>query len=127
MPMTNYLANQIGNATLRGTTYTGVANVYASLYSVTPTASASGTELTGNGYSRQLITFSSAANGVVTSNTAVTFTNSGNAWPTIVAFGIADASSTGNLLYYKGIQSRNVQLNGNVVLGSGNVTITLNG
>lgn len=125
--MTNYLANQIGNATLRGTTYTGVANVYASLYSVTPTASASGTELTGNGYSRQLITFSSAANGVVTSNTAVTFTNSGNAWPTIVAFGIADASSTGNLLYYKGIASRNVQLNGNVILGSGNVTITLNG
>jgi hypothetical protein len=74
-----------------------------------------------------LITFSSAANGVVTSNTAVTFTNSGNAWPTIVAFGIADASSTGNLLYYKGIASRNVQLNGNVILGSGNVTITLNG
>jgi len=125
--MTNYLANQIGNATLTGATYTSPANVWASLYSTAPTANTSGTELTGNGYSRQSITFSSAANGVVTSNVAVTFTNSTAAWPTIVAFGITDASTSGNLLYYKTIAARNVQLNGNVVLGSGNVTITLNG
>jgi hypothetical protein len=127
MPMTNYLANQIGNATLTGTTYTSPSVWYAALYSTSPTANTAGTEITGNGYSRQSITFSSAANGVVTSNVAVTFTNSTAVWPTINAFGITDASSSGNLLYYKGIAARNVQLNGNVVLGTGNVTITLNG
>ena len=127
MPMTNYLANQIGNATLTGTSYTSPSAWYAALYSTTPTANTAGTELTGNGYSRQSITFASAANGVVTSNSSVTFTNSTAAWPTIVAFGITDASTSGNLLYYKDIAARNVQLNGNVILGTGNVTITLNG
>lgn len=127
MPMSTFLANQIGNATLTGTTYTSPANVYASLFSVAPTANTAGTELTGNGYSRQLITFSSAANGVAVSNSAVTFTNSGNAWPTVVAMGINDASTSGNLLYYKNIAARNVQLAGNVILGTGNVSITLNG
>lgn len=126
MAMTNYLANAIANATLRNTSYTSPANVYASLYTTAPTASTGGTELTGNGYSRVNVTFSAPANGSASSNVTATFgPASGNAWTGVVAFGITDASTSGNLLYYQTIATRNVKVGDTLTFGSGNVTITL--
>ena len=126
MPMTNFLANQIANATLRNTTYTSPATVYASLYTTAPTASTSGTELSGNGYSRIAVTFSAPANGSASSNVAATFgPATGNAWTGVVAVSITDASSSGNILYYNTIATRNVAVGDTLTFGSGNVTITL--
>jgi hypothetical protein len=125
MPMTNYLQNAVLNASLRNVTYTQTANVYSALYSVAPTASTSGTEITGNGYSRQLTTFASANAGVCTSNVAVNFTATGNAYPTVVAFGVVDASTSGNILYYKNITGRNVKAGDTLTFDSGAITITL--
>ena len=126
MPMTNYLANSIANAVLRNTSYTSPANVYASLYSVAPTVSTAGTELTGNGYARQLTTFDVPSAGATVSNVAVSFgAASGNNWPTVVAFGIVDASSSGNILFYKSISGRNIQIGDELVIDSGDITITI--
>jgi hypothetical protein len=126
MPMTNYLANQLANATLRNTSYTSPANVYAALYSVAPTANTAGTELTGNGYSRQLTTFSAPAAGSASSNVTVTFgAASGNNWPTVVAVGIVDASTSGNLMYFNTISGRNVKIGDSVVFDSGKITIVI--
>ena len=125
MPMTDYLQNAVANATLRNTTYTSPANVYASLYSVAPTESTAGTEITGNGYSRQSVTFSAPSLGTADSNVAVTFTCSGNNWPVVTAFGITDASTSGNILYYSGIAARTVQVGDSVVFASGDITIQI--
>jgi hypothetical protein len=126
MPMTNYLANAIANATIRNTTYTSPANVYASLYSVAPTGNTSGTELTGNGYARQLTTFSAPSAGVAASNVAVTFgAATGNNWPTVVAVGIVDASTSGNLMFYSTIAGRNIKIGDSLVFDSGNIIISI--
>lgn len=126
MPMTYNLANKLADATLRNTTYTSPAAVYAALYSVAPTASTAGTELTGNGYSRQLTTFSAAANGAVSSNVAVTFgAASGNNWPTIVAVGIVDASTSGNIMYFNTISGRNIKIGDSLTFDSGNIVINI--
>jgi hypothetical protein len=125
MPMTDYLQNAVANATLRNTAYTSPANVYASLYSVAPTESTVGTEITGNGYSRQSVTFSAPSLGSLSSNVAVTFTCSGNNWPVVVAFGVTDASTSGNILYYAGISGRTVQVGDSVVFASGDITIQI--
>lgn len=126
MPMTNYLANALANATIRNTAYTSPANVYATLYSVAPTVSTSGTELTGNGYSRQLTTFAAPSAGVAASNVAVTFgAASGNNWPTVVAVGIVDASSSGNILYFNTISGRNIKIGDSLVFDSGNIIISI--
>ena len=126
MPMTNYLANAMANATIRNTTYTSPANVYASLYSVAPTGNTAGTELTGNGYARQLTTFAAPAAGVAASNVAVTFgAASGNNWPTVVAVGIVDASTSGNLMFYSGIAGRNIKIGDSLVFDSGNIIISI--
>ena len=124
--MTNYLANAVANAVLRNTSYTSPASVYATLYSVAPTASTSGTELTGNGYARQLTTFSAPSAGAATSNVAVTFgAATGNAWPTVVAFGIVDSSSSGNILFYKTISGRNIKVGDTLIIEAGSLTIDI--
>jgi hypothetical protein len=111
-------------ATLTGNSYTGNATVYCALYSVLPTANTSGTELTGNGYSRQTVAFS-VANNVATSTGNVTFSATGNAW-TAVGAGILDAATAGNLLYFGSLDSsKTVVPTANLTLTTGNVTITL--
>lgn len=126
MAMTNYLANQLANATVRNTGYTSPASVYTALYSVAPTASTSGTELTGNGYARQLTTFSAPSAGIAASNVAVTFgAATGNNWPTVKAVAIVDASTSGNILYFNTIPNRNVVIGDSLTFDSGSITISL--
>lgn len=125
MPMTDNLANKIANATLRNQTYTSPATVYASLYSVAPTVSTSGTEIVGNGYSRQSVTFSAPSAGVVSSSGNVTFSCTGNNWPTVVAFAITDASTSGNIMFFQGISPRNINVGDSFQIDSGNLTITI--
>lgn len=120
------LANQLVNATLGNITYTSPASVYASLYSTAPTANTSGTELTGNGYSRQVTTFSSAANGISSSNVTVTFGPcTGNNWPVVTAVGIVDASTSGNIMYFNTISGRNIKVGDSLVFDTGNISVSL--
>jgi hypothetical protein len=125
MPMTDYLQDALINATVRNITYTSPGNVYASLYSVAPSESSAGTEITGNGYSRQSVTFSAPSLGTAVSNAAVTFTCSSSNWPPVIAFGIMDANTSGNLMYFKTISSRQINVGDSLVYASGDITITL--
>lgn len=113
------------NATLTGNTYTGNTTVYLALYTTTPTANTAGTELSGNGYSRQSVAFS-VANSVATSTANVTFTASGGNWSGIVGGGIVDATTGGNLLYFATLPSiKNVTSGNTLTFTSGNVKVNL--
>jgi len=125
MAMTNYLSNALANATVRNTSYTSPATVYAALYSVAPTVSTGGTELSGNGYSRQAVTFAAPSAGVVASNVAVTFGPATANWSTAVSISICDASTGGNIMYIKNISGQNVLNGSSLVYASGDITITL--
>lgn len=125
MPTTNYLENAILNATLRNTSYTSPTTVYSALYSTAPTPSTGGTELTGNGYSRVSSTFSSPSGGITSNSADITFGPATGNWATVVAFGIVDASSGGNLLYYTVVSGRNVKSGDTLTYATGNVVITL--
>jgi len=126
MAITNFLANQIANATVRNVSYTSPASVYAALYSVAPTGNTAGTELTGNGYSRQLTTFSSPVGGIAASNVAISFgAATGNNWPAAVAVGIVDSATSGNLMYYSTIASRIINIGDTLDIDSGQLTISI--
>ena len=62
MPMTTYMANKLANAAVANVAYTSTT-VYMSLFSAAPTVAGGGTEITGNGYSRQLTTFATPSTG----------------------------------------------------------------
>lgn len=69
-------ANAILEASSGKTTYPAVTSpVKIALDTVTGTASAAGTEVSGGSYARQTITFAAAAAGAIASNVALTYTN----------------------------------------------------
>ena len=125
MPISNDLANKLANATVRNTSYTSPATVYVALYSTAPTAATSGTELSGSGYSRQAVTFGAPTAGTVASNVAVTFGAATANWTAAVAIATVDASTSGNIMWFKGIATQVVKSGDSLTLDSGDITITL--
>src|SRR5580692_11276739 len=101
MAKTYYLDNALLNAVLIDTSYTSPTAVYVGLYTVTPSPSGGGTEVSGSAYARQAVTFGTPTSGSLSNSAAVTFpAATGSGWGTISYFGIWDDVSTGNLLYY---------------------------
>lgn len=102
----DYLENELLDHVFRNAAYTPPAAVYLGLYTASPTDAGGGTEVSGGGYVRQAITYGDAASGGALTNTAaVSFTASGANFGTIVAVGIFDASSAGNLLAWDDLAS----------------------
>jgi hypothetical protein len=125
MPISNDLANKLANATVRNTSYTGPATVYVALYSTAPTAATSGTELSGSGYTRESVTFSAPTAGVAASNVAVTFGAATANWSPAVAIATVDASTGGNIMWFKDIATQVVKSGDSLTIDSGDITITL--
>lgn len=123
--MSNYLEGALINATLRNTSYTSPATVYLALYTSDPTDADTGTEVTGNGYARQSITFGAPSNGVSTNTAAIEFPQATGSWGTVAYVGIRDASTSGNLLFHTALDASKTIATGDVfrvAIGSLSVT-----
>jgi hypothetical protein len=123
--MSNYLENALINATLRNTSYTSPSTVYLALYTSDPTDADTGTEVTGNGYERQSITFGAPSNGVSTNTAAIEFPQATGSWGTVAYVGIRDASTSGNLLFHTALDASKAIATGDVfrvAIGSLSVT-----
>lgn len=112
--MSNYLENALINATLRNTSYTSPATVYLGLYTSDPTDADTGTEVTGNGYARQAITFGAPSDGVSTNSAAIEFPQATGSWGTVAYVGIRDASTSGNLLFHTALDASKAIATGDV-------------
>ena len=112
--MSNYLENALINATLRNTGYTSPTTVYLALYTSDPTDADTGTEVTGNGYARQSITFGAPSNGVSTNSAAIEFPQATGSWGTVAYIGIRDASTAGNLLFHTALDASKAIATGDV-------------
>jgi len=103
--MSDYLENEILDHILGGADYARPATVYVALYTVAPTDAGGGTEVTGGSYARVAVTnnatnWPAAASGAKANGTAFAFPTATASWGTVVAFGIFDAATVGNLLYW---------------------------
>ena len=86
---------------------------------------ASGSELTGNNYSRKAITFASASSGSIASNANVEFDPATGSWGDVSHWGIFDASSSGNLLFHGSFTSEKTIASGDILkVASGSLTIS---
>ncbi len=101
------LDNQLLSAVLRNVSFSSPATVYAALFTVAPTTAytsgtPTGTEVTDGNYVRLATTFSSPSGGVTSNSGTLTFYGAGKAagTETVVAVGIFDALTLGNLLYF---------------------------
>ena len=124
--MANYLETALVNAVLRNTAYSSPVTVYIALYTSDPTEADSGTEVSGGAYARQAITFSAPSDGA-TSNTAdITFPVATANWGTITHFGIRDALTAGNMLFYGALTTpRTVESGNTIVAKAGEIDISI--
>ena len=111
--------------------FTGTAStsapsaVYLGLATASLQDDASGTELTGNNYSRKAITFASASSGSIASNSAVELDPASGSWGSVSHWGIFDASSSGNLLFHGSFTSAKTIASGDILkVASGSLTIS---
>ena len=121
-----FRAQAIGLAGASAAAGTGPANLYFALYTVAPTDSSAGTEVTGGSYARQGVVSalanwagtqsagstaaSSGTSGTTSNNNLITFPSPSGNWGTIVAWGICDSVSGGSLLFYT-LQTPNKTVN----------------
>lgn len=124
--LSNYLEDALLNAVFRNTTYTSPATVYAALFTVAPGEAGGGTEVTGGGYARKSITFGAPSSNTIANTNDVTWTPSGANYGTVLAVGIFDASSAGNLLAYKTITSQVVNDGNTFHFPAASLTVNLN-
>ena len=125
---TNYSENLVLNWVFTTNSATRPTSWYVALYTVAPGESGGGTECSGTSYARQSVTFSVTGTAPTTASNsaAVEFPTAGGSWGTVVAAGIFDASSSGNLLAFADLTTSKTIDTGDVLrFNTGALTITL--
>lgn len=122
----DYLENKVNDHVLGNTSFSAPATVYMAAFTVAPTDAGGGTEAAGGSYARVSITnnttnWPNSSGGSKSNGTAITFPTASGSWGSIVAVGLFDAASSGNLLYW-------ATLSVNKTIGNGDtLTIPIGG
>lgn len=102
MSFTDYLEAHLLDHLLGDPAYSPPGTLYLGLFTVAPGDDGSGgTEVAGGDYARRATSaadWSAASGGQKTTAAALTFPTPSASWGTVVAFGIWDAATSGNLL-----------------------------
>lgn len=123
--MSDYLENEILDHILSVGSYTMPTAVYVGLSTGSFNDDNSGTELTGNNYSRVAATFSAASSGTTSNSAAIEFAAATGSWGSISHFGIFDAASAGNLLIHGAFTTAKTIASGDILkIPTGDLDIT---
>lgn len=140
--LTDYAENKTVDALLRGQTIGAPATGYIALYTVCPTDSTAGTEVTGGSYARVAITSSlanwsgtqsagsttasSGTGGTVSNNGTITFPTPTASWGTVVCWAYTDASTAGNIWFYSALTvNKTINIGDTVSFGVGAATFQI--
>ena len=124
----DYLEDKVLEHVFGGNAFTAPSTLYVALYTVAPSDTGGGTEVSGGAYARQTAAFTvSGTNPTTASNTAaIEYPTATANYGTVVAVGVLDASSSGNLLAYSTLDSSKVVSSGDVFrFNAGDLDITL--
>lgn len=130
--LTSYLQDAALKDLLGQATYTAPINFYVALYTIAPSKTTPGTEVTGASYpaTRPAITFNTVANGMTTNSNTITFGPAGaGGWGSVVAIAILDTNVVGNSthqLWFGTLSTaRTVNQGDSLVFDPNAITITL--
>jgi hypothetical protein len=128
--MSPWLGNQLINHLLRDTGYTPSSSVWAGLFTVTPSDTRTGTEVSGGGYARQEITSSNigVTGGSAVNTAIIEFPEATADWGVIVGVAIFNAATSGSILFWGRIDNQLTIYEGEVYsINIGELIIELNG
>jgi len=123
----DYLEDKLLKHAFTNTTYTPAATMYVGLYTAAPTDAGGGTQVSGGSYARVSVAFTvSGTSTLCTNSAAVEFTAATASWGTIVAVGVFDASTAGNLLAWADLATNKTIDTGDIFrIPAGDLDITL--
>lgn len=121
----DYLEDAVLNHVFRNTALTSPASVHLALFTTLPTDSAAGTEVAGNNYGREAITFGAPSGGAIANTVAVSFNAIGGNFGTVTAVGIYDAATAGNMLAWADITDATVNDGDTLTFAIGDIDVTL--
>jgi hypothetical protein len=122
--LTNYLEDKLIDHFLGTTSYTSPSDVYVALFTVSPGESGGGTEVTGGSYARQVSTFTASSSGATSNTGNIDFT--GMPAATVVAIGIFDALTSGNMLLYGSLNTPRTLIAGDTLrIPTGDLDISI--
>lgn len=115
--LSDYLENKLLDHVLGGTSFNDPSTLYIELYTAAPSDTGGGTPVSGGSYARASVTnnttnFPNATNGSKSNGTEISFPTATADWGTVVAIGIFDQASGGNLLFHGALSSSRNILNG---------------
>jgi hypothetical protein len=129
--LSDYLENKLIDFLLRGQAFSPSASTHVALFTAAPSDTGGGTEVTGGSYARVAVTSaltswagtqsagsttaSTGNTGTTTNNADITFATPSAGWGTVVAYGLYDAPTGGNLLIYGGLTTTKVINTGDTV------------
>lgn len=112
----DYLENKLIDFIFRGVAFTAPATVYIGLLTSAPSDAGGGVEVSGGAYARVAVASSlanwagtqaagstvasSGTSGTTSNNAAITFPAPTANWGVVTHFGVYDAATAGNLLYW---------------------------
>lgn len=140
--MSDYLENKLIDQLFRGQTFTPPATLYVGLLTAAPSDVGGGTEVSGNDYSRASVsasltswagtqstgstTASSGTGGQTSNNASISFPTPSATWGTVTHFGVYDAATGGNLLFWGALTiSKTINQADTVQFPAASLTFTL--
>ena len=124
----DYLEDKVLDHVFGGTAYTAPTTLYVALYTVAPSDTGGGTEVSGGAYVRKTATFtvSGTSPTTATNAAAIEYPTATANYGTVVAVGVMDALTSGNLLAYANLDASKVVSSGDVFrFDAGGLDITL--
>jgi hypothetical protein len=123
--LSDYAENKLLDHVLGTTSFTAPSAVYVGLSTGSFGDDNSGTELTGNNYSRVAVTFDAASSGATDNAGAIEFAAATGNWGSVGFYGIFDQSSAGNLLIHGALSSAKTIQSGDILkINAGDLDIT---
>jgi len=124
--LSTYSKNKMIDHILGTSEFTMPTQVYIGLFTTAPINGVGGIEVSGDNYARQIFDANVAVNGIATNSILIEFPIATSNWGTVVAAGVWDANTNGNLLLYDLLESsKEVKSGKQYQFDIGNVRITM--
>ena len=125
MSLSNIFETTTLNWLFTATSVTRPTAWYIALYTVAPTDGGGGTEISGDAYVREAVAMSVTGDNA-TNTGAIEWPTATGTWGTIVAVGVFDALSAGNLIAYGNLTVSKTITSGDVFrIPAGDLDITM--
>lgn len=141
--LSDYLENKLIDHLFRGTPYSPPAGLYLALFTASPADPGGGAEVAGGSYARVGLApsasnwqdtaggtaaTSSGETGTTKNAVRVDFPTATAGWGTVVAFGVFDAASGGNLLVYGALSASQAVVSGQApFFAAGSLSVQIDG